>query len=183
MPVPSSVIDDVAPVLVPLIDAQASSAAGQAGLERWRSGGPGGPDVWEFHDMAAPYLMDEHLDVLFDIWGTYEKPGRFLKAACRKGYPAVGLAHALGPERWAALPGWFGNFVLTPGEVRSSLPAVEAALGFGPGERAAAELRLHDVLDEVSDHDATALLDDLVPVWRRAADTGQGLIGAQAVPC
>ncbi|MFF4923936.1 hypothetical protein ACFY4B_25420 [Kitasatospora sp. NPDC001261] len=181
MPVPVDVVADVAPVFTPLIDAQA--AAGRERLERWRHESPGRPDVTELHDLAAPYLLDDHLDVLFGIWGTHEAAGPFLESSCRKGYPAVGLAHALRAERFLALPGWFGHFVLTPQEVRATLPAVQAALDLTPDQRSTVEQRLYDILDEVSEEDAAALLDDLVPVWRRAAATGQGLIGAQAIPC
>ncbi|MFH8385860.1 hypothetical protein ACH4E7_33895 [Kitasatospora sp. NPDC018058] len=183
MPVPASVIDEVVPVLGPLIAAQAASDAGRRGLERWLRGGLDLPDVLELHDLAAPYLLDDHLDLLFEVWGAYEKADRFLKSACRKGYPAIGMAYALGPERFSAVPGWFGDFVLTPHEVRAALPAVEAALALDPAERAAADRRLHELLDEASEENAAALFDDLVPTWRRAADTGQGLIGAQAIPC
>ncbi|MFE7191435.1 hypothetical protein [Kitasatospora sp. NPDC057541] len=183
MPVPAAVIDEVAPVLGPVIEAQSASDAARAGLQRWARGGADVPDVLEFHDLAAPYLLDDHLDLLFEVWGGYEKAGPFLKSACRKGYPAIGLAHALGHERFGVLPGWFGTFVVPPDEVRAALPAVEAALTLHPADRAAADQRLNEFLEEASPEDTAALLDDLAPTWRWAAATGQGLIGAQAVPC
>lgn len=182
MPVPAAEVDKLVPVLRPLIEAQASSGSGQGVLERWLRGGSEAVDVLELHDSTAPYLLDDHLDLLYEVWGAYENAGPFLKASCRKGYPAVGLAHALGPERFGALPGWFGHFVLTPQEVQATLPTVEAAFALDPAQRQAADQRLYELLAEASDEDTAALLDDLVPTWRRAADAGQGLIGAQFVP-
>ncbi|MEU8927338.1 hypothetical protein AB0D10_41545 [Kitasatospora sp. NPDC048545] len=54
MPVPAFVIDEVAPVLGPLIAAQAASDASRRGLERWLRGGLDLPDVLELHNLAAP---------------------------------------------------------------------------------------------------------------------------------
>ncbi|WP_033354278.1 hypothetical protein [Kitasatospora aureofaciens] len=86
--------------------------------------------------------------------------------------------HEIGGQR----SGDFGRFVLIPQEVQATLPTVEAAFALDPDQRQVADQRLYKLLAEASDEDAAALLDDLVPTWRRAADTGQGLIGAQAVP-
>ncbi|QKW23915.1 hypothetical protein HUT16_36725 [Kitasatospora sp. NA04385] len=180
MAVPGSVVAEVRPRLGPLIEGQA--AAGQGGFERWRRGELDLRCVPEQYDLAAPDLLDEHLDLLYEVWNAHAESGPSLAASCRKGYPAVGLAHALGPERFAALPGWFGHFVLSPGRVRDTLPGVAAALSLDPAQRAAAEQRLRAVLDEVQDADAAALLDGLVPVWQRARDAGWGVIGAQATP-
>ncbi|MFB7946411.1 hypothetical protein ACFC6L_16010 [Kitasatospora phosalacinea] len=181
MPVPGAVVAGAAPLLGPPIAAQA--AAGRAAFERWRSGALDLRGREEQYDLAAPDLLDDHLDLLYGIWGAHEKSGPFFAASCRKGHPAAGLAHALGPQRFAELPGWFGNFVLTPEQVRATLPAVTAALALDPAQRAAAEHRLHEVLDEIADEDAAALLDALAPAWQCARDTGRGLIGAQATPC
>ncbi|MFD0260146.1 hypothetical protein ACFVH7_17935 [Kitasatospora indigofera] len=182
MPVPAVLAGELAPVLGPTIEAQAASSPGPKAATRWWQGGAGTVDSGDLHDLAAPFLLDDHLDELYEVWGDYEHAGPFLKSACRKGYPASGLAWALGPRRFGALPGWFGNFVLSPDEVCSALPAVEAALALDTMERTAVEVRLSRLLEEASDDDTAALLDDLVPVWRRAADTGQSLIGAQVVP-
>ncbi|MFB7675807.1 hypothetical protein ACFC26_30810 [Kitasatospora purpeofusca] len=182
MPVPMSVVEEVAPVLGPPIEDRRTSHSARRAMECWVDGGPDALDVPQLHALAAPYLLDDHLDLLFDVWEAHEKAGPFLKSACRKGYPAVGLAHALGPNRFRALPGWFGNFVLTPEEVRTALPAVEAALTLLPSGRRSAEVRLREVLEEVSAEDADTLLDSLLPTWRRAAAEGQGLIGAQVTP-
>ncbi|MCX4755172.1 hypothetical protein [Kitasatospora purpeofusca] len=182
MPVPASVVEEVAPVLAPPIEHRRTSGPARRAMERWAGGGPDGLDMPLLHDLASPDLLDDHLDLLFDVWEAHANAGPFLKSACRKGYPAVGLAHALGPDRFRALPGWFGNFVLTRDQVRTTLPAVEAALTLLPSERRSAEVRLREVLEEVSAEDADTLLDSPLPTWRRAAAAGQGLTGAQVTP-
>ncbi|BAJ33227.1 MULTISPECIES: hypothetical protein [Kitasatospora] len=180
MPVPGAVVVDVGAVVGPLVAAQARE--GGAGFERWRRGELDLREAEAQYGLAAPDLLDDHLDLLYEVWGAHEKSGPFLAAACRKGCPAAGLAHAVGAERFGALPGWFGNFALGPERVREAFPAVEAAFSLGTGERAAAERRLYEALEEVRPEDADALLDGLVPVWRRARDAGWGLLGAQATP-
>lgn len=108
MPVPAVEVDKLAPVLGPLIELQATSGSGQGVLERWLRGGSEAVDVLDLHDSTAPYLLDDHLDLLHEVWGAYEKAGPFLKAPCRRGHPGVWLAHGLGPQPFGALPGWFG---------------------------------------------------------------------------
>ncbi|RKE05124.1 hypothetical protein [Streptomyces sp. TLI_171] len=167
-------------MLAPLIERQAAAAKGAFG--RWQRGDLDLRNVRHQDGLAAPDLFDDHLDLLYEVWGAHEKSGPFLVSSCRKGYPTVGLAHALGPRRFAALPGWFGNFVLDPEQVRATLPGVEAAFALDPAQQAIAEQRLHEVLEEVTAEDAAVLFDEVVPTWRRAADLDWGLIGAQATP-
>ncbi|WP_158714163.1 hypothetical protein [Kitasatospora aureofaciens] len=82
----------------------------------------------QFIDAAGPSALDERICLVYEAWERgYDKALPHLAVSVRKGYPATAMAFALGPERTAALPGWFGDLILTPEQVRQTLPAVEQA--------------------------------------------------------
>ncbi|MFD6967343.1 hypothetical protein [Streptomyces sp. NPDC059979] len=116
---------------------------------------------------------DPDFHVMEDIWDRQPDPAAMFVSLHRKEYPVSALFHALGPERAALLPGWCGNFLLTAAEVRRSLPQVERALGFGPGERERAERQ--DWLDYGARDES--VLDGPLRAWRAAARAGLGLCG------
>ncbi|MFD8707703.1 hypothetical protein ACFV1W_34830 [Kitasatospora sp. NPDC059648] len=81
------------------------------------------------------------------------------------------------------MPGWFGDLLLSPDEVKASLPAVEAVFALDEEERARVVERAPEVLVEGYNSDGIeAMVDGVVPVWRAAAETGQGLFATQVGP-
>jgi hypothetical protein len=91
--------------------------------------------------------------------------------------PTAALFHGLGPARVAALPGYFGNFLLNAAETREALPAVVQAFTLDAAEREAAVIRMRDWATMGADLDAEALLRDLPRVWEEAVQNGLGLCG------
>lgn len=105
--------------------------------------------------------------------------GLFL-AAARKGDPTAALGYALGPERMSRLPGRWGDFLLRAAEVRSALPAAEAALHLSEKQRSTVTDRIRDWMTGMADapgHDADELVDGPLRVLRHAARQGLGAIG------
>ncbi|MEV7026756.1 hypothetical protein AB0O00_32060, partial [Kitasatospora sp. NPDC093558] len=101
-------------------------------------------------------------------------------ATARKANPFWALAYALGAESALQLPGWFGDFLLDSAQVRACLPRAEAALAVTGSRRRDVVERIHAWLDGLGDdpaHDADALLDGPLRVFRHAARTGQGVAG------
>ncbi|MER7708082.1 hypothetical protein ABTX81_34990 [Kitasatospora sp. NPDC097605] len=184
LPVRADTVERYAPELLPAIEAEAASAESAALLRRWRAAGSTEEIRDDLVGSAAPAALDTLIHRVYEAWehGRVDALPRLVVSA-RKGYPAAALAYALGPERFAALPGWFGDLVLSPEEVRRTLPAVGCAFTWTARERHEAALRLAAALRDESDPaDIDALLDGVPPVWRAAADAGLGLLGAHFLP-
>ncbi|MFD0277744.1 hypothetical protein ACFVHB_28055 [Kitasatospora sp. NPDC127111] len=203
-PLPDEAVADVAAVLRPPVERQRSLERTQELWQQWcaapervgglRRVGHGrgrtmtlDADSEAFQELSGACPLAEYdqeiyaaLDRLPAHWQRLA-----LAAGCSKGYPAAALAHGLGPTRFAALPGWFGDMLLTARQVRTALPAVERALTLPPGERRAAEDRTVEWLCDSGDghpREAAAMLDGVLPFWRAAAAEGAGVLGAMFIP-
>ncbi|GLW70482.1 hypothetical protein Kpho02_27810 [Kitasatospora phosalacinea] len=117
-------------------------------------------------------------------WGPEPEPEWFFAAVARKAFPFGALAYGVGPGAVLALPGWFGEFVLTADQVRERLPEFEAALEWSGEERERVLDRLRAWLADLGDapdHPAEELLDGPLRVARWAAARGWGLVGVAPV--
>ncbi|MFE3879481.1 hypothetical protein ACFXPX_34405 [Kitasatospora sp. NPDC059146] len=184
VPVRPDTVARYAPELAPVIEAEAALQASTDLLRWWRAGGSNPEALDRFIDLTAPSALDERICTVYEAWEQgYDKSLPHVVASARKAYPASAMAFALGPQRFAHLPGWFGDLLLTPEQVVQTLPAVERAYDWTPQSRHQAELLLTAALhDEGGRDDITALLDGVPPVWRAAANAGHGLLGAQFIP-
>lgn len=176
IPAPAAVVERHGPGLRTLLAAHAARPGKQELRRRWEAGERLGFAALE-DLVAGPFGADP--DMLYAVWEECGRAGPCAAVPARNRYPVLGLAHGLGPERMAGLPGWFGDVVLGPEEVRAALPAVEAAFDLAGAERSAVERR---ALEALRTDDLGGLLDAVLPVWRAAAAAGHGLIGAQLVP-
>ncbi|MFF7725606.1 hypothetical protein [Streptomyces sp. NPDC008001] len=193
-----SVIDELAPRVVPLIAAERQDRRAQKRWRAWhRSPLPdhrtwysataadeplaeavtsflrltaGGEHVQQLYDGMSP---DDDFHLVRDVWERDESPERMFLSIHSKDYALSSFFHAIGPHRAALMPGWCGNFLLTAAEVRSTLPQVERALSFTREEQAAAEAR--DWLDYTPDEES--VLTGPLRQWRQAAEAGLGLCG------
>ncbi len=175
IPAPAEAVERHGPRLRGALAAHAAEPGNRELRRRWEREGLGPEEL----ECLAVGPLGEDLDALYAAWEDCGKAGPYAAVSARNRYPVLGVAHGLGPERMAALPGWFGDVVLTPEELRASLPAVEAVFDLDGAARAAAEERAVEVLRSDCPGD---LFDVAVPVWRAAAAAGHGLIGAQLVP-
>ncbi|MGW4566394.1 hypothetical protein ACWEN3_29650 [Streptomyces sp. NPDC004561] len=180
-------IGELAPRLLPLIEAELGEPLALERWERWVAEGPvpepsydfldltcGGEHVRKMHDgltRDAPFCM------LHDVWGQEDIEDRLFLSVQSKDWAVSSLFHAIGPARAALLPGWCGNFPLTSAQVRDTLPRVERALTFGPRERALAERR--DWLCYAEEEESVP--DGPLRLWRLAAAAGFGLCGVSCV--
>ncbi|MFI6401039.1 hypothetical protein [Streptomyces sp. NPDC050548] len=101
-------------------------------------------------------------------------------ATARKASPFSALAYALGPDATLQLPGWFGDFLLDAGQVRTQLPSAEETLTLTGATRRDAIERIRAWMTGLGDdpaHAADELLDGPLRVLRHAARTGQGAAG------
>ncbi|MFB6894249.1 hypothetical protein ACFCX4_33625 [Kitasatospora sp. NPDC056327] len=173
-----------APELLPAIEAEAASPAAEAFLRRWRASGSTEEVRHDVVESGAPAALDVRIGRVHEAWeegGDASLPS--LAVSVRGSHPAAALAYALGPARFGGLPGWFGDLVLTPEQVRRTLPAVECAFTWTARDRHRAAVLLAAALrDEGDAYDIDTLLDGVPPVWRAAADAGRGLLGAHFVP-
>ena len=97
-------------------------------------------------------------------------------AVTRKVDPAGILFHGLGPARAVAIPGAFGNFLLTAAECRTAWPAVQGAFSLDQGERSAVLERMETwLLSGDAPLDVEELLDGLPRIWAQALELGLGL--------
>ncbi|MER7753171.1 hypothetical protein [Kitasatospora sp. NPDC097643] len=176
VPAPAGVVERYGPRLRPLVEAEAALPSSRELWARWEQGLLDGDGLLD----VACGPLGEHLDVLYEAWDGCADAGAGLAVSARNRYPVAGLAHGLGPERFAALPGWFGDLLLDPDEVRASLPAVEAAFALDATAYEAAVDRAYVLLNDA--YRLGELFDGVLPVWRAAAEAGHGLIGAQIVP-
>ncbi|MFJ9455392.1 hypothetical protein ACIRST_09960 [Kitasatospora sp. NPDC101447] len=173
-----------APELGPAIEAEAALPASRDLLRWWQEKGSTGETMDRFVDAAGPSVLDERICLVYAAWERgHDASLPHLGVCIRKRHPAAALAFALGPLRCSALPGWFGDVILTPEDVVRTLPAVERAFTWTTEARRRAELLLSAALGtEGSQEDIDTLLDGIPPVWRAAAEAGRGLLGAQFVP-
>ncbi|MFE5585364.1 hypothetical protein [Kitasatospora sp. NPDC056531] len=177
IPAPAGAVERHGPRLRALLAEHAADPDNRELLRRWGRDGLG-PEELEW---LASGPLGQDPNGLYDAWNDCEKDiGPYVCVSARNRYPVLGLAHALGPERLAGLPGWFGDMVLTPEEVRAALPAVEAVFDLDAAARAAAEERALEVLRGTDD--VSGLFDAVVPVWRATVEAGRGMIGAQLIP-
>ncbi|MGW2730821.1 hypothetical protein [Streptomyces sp. NPDC001494] len=183
-------IGELAPRLLPLIDAERGEPLARERWERWKrspAGGTspepsadlldlvcGGTHVQKMYDGLS---SDDPFSMLDDVWGQDGIEDRLFISVQSKDWAVGSFLHAVGPARAALLPGWCGNLLLTSGEVRATLPRLERALMFGPQERAAARRR--DWLDYGPGEES--VLDGPLRMWRLAARTGMGLCGVSCV--
>ncbi|MGW2376218.1 MULTISPECIES: hypothetical protein [Kitasatospora] len=178
VPAPAAAVERHGPRLRALLDEHAADPGNAALRRRWEHGGGLSTDELEWL-VSGPLGTDPNM--LYEAWNDCGKEiGPAVCVSARNRYPVLGLAHALGPERMAGLPGWFGDMVLTPEEVRASLPAVEAVFDLDEAARAAAKERAYAVLGDSDD--VPGLFDAVVPFWRAAVEAGRGVIGAQLIP-
>ncbi|WP_344636183.1 hypothetical protein [Kitasatospora cystarginea] len=203
--VPDEVVDDVAPVLGPHIDGQRELARTQELWRRWsaapervgglralrrRGSGPSmalDADSEAFQELSSACPLDEHCEEIYAALDRIPADWRHLALApgCRKGFPVAALAHGLGPRRFALLPGWFGDMVLTSQQVRETLPDVVAALELTAEQRREARQRAVEWLCDSGDGDpgeAATMLDGVVPLWHAAVERQAGLLGCMFIP-
>ncbi|MEU5610040.1 hypothetical protein AB0H03_15105 [Streptomyces sparsogenes] len=188
-------VAELAPLVSPAIEATAARSAAVGCWWRWErdaARGGGAVPVWRedgYTTEEALHLYNMVDDSAFDAMDTTGKlhvmnwwdriDGDTVQPfveSVRKANPVAALFHGLGPERAEKLPGWAGDAVVTAGEVRRLLPAVEAALALSGAERERALARIDDW---PGDKDAAALLDGPLRVWRETAEAGLGLLASR----
>lgn len=201
-PVPDEVAAAIAPVLGPTIEQQRTrtqelwrrwnAAPERVGVRTLRCAAQGAQmdldaDSEAFQELSAACPLDEYSEEIYAALDRIPTHWRHLALApgCRKGFPAAALAHGLGPRRFALLPGWFGDMVLTSQQVRSALPDVVAALNLGEEEHPVVEQRVVEWLCDSGDGDAreaAVMLEGIVPLWRAAVDEQAGMLGCMFIP-
>lgn len=150
---PDSVIAELTPHLAPALEADRTQPAGRRRWEAWRCAPLPDHRTW-YRDRAHDGAIDSfltltrpggHVDevcngitdrafhVMEDVWEPEPEAADMFVSVHRKDYAVAALFHAIGPDRAALLPGWCGNVLLTAAEVRRTLPDVERALTFTPG--------------------------------------------------
>jgi hypothetical protein len=100
----------------------------------------------------------------------------------RKGSPVAALFHGIGPARARLLPGWLGNFLLMPDEVRDLEPQINEALTMPAEEHARALQRIRDWLNAMGDSgdkEADQLISGPLRTWRAAVQANAGLCASQ----
>lgn len=188
---PDSVIAELTPHLAPALEADRTQPAGRRRWETWRCAPLPDHRTW-YRDRAHDGAIDSfltltrpggHVDevcngitdrafhVMEDVWEPEPEAADMFVSVHRKDYAVAALFHAIGPDRAALLPGWCGNVLLTAAEVRRTLPDVERALTFTPGERARVGDR--DWLDYGARDEPVT--DGPLRIWRTAAAAGRGL--------
>ncbi|MDG4861936.1 hypothetical protein P8605_27725 [Streptomyces sp. T-3] len=193
-------IAQLAPRMLPLLDADRSDPLAQERWRRWQARplpdyrtwwGPFGhgndqdaEDIASFRDLTSPGNRTDEMydggpgDTEFylpdDVWQQAADTDRMFLSIHSKEYAVASLFHAIGPRRAALLPGWCGNFLLDSAQLHQALPTVEQALTFTPEERAAAEDQ--DWLDYYGPTEES-VLDGPLRQLREAAATGLGVCG------
>ncbi|WP_035839022.1 hypothetical protein [Kitasatospora azatica] len=184
VPMKADAITQYTPDLRPAVEEEAAHPSSRDLLRWWQEVGSTEESRHRFVESAAPSALDERICLVYEAW----EHGRdeslpYLVVSSRNSYPAAAMAFALGPERFAHLPGWIGDIILTPDQVRQSLPAIERAFSWSTQSRRQAERLLAAALrDEGEQADIDALLDGVPPVWRAAAEADRGLLGTHFIP-
>jgi hypothetical protein len=142
------------------------------------------PNVGAFEELAyaVPWGDPEVADLDLLSARNYDETVSGFVVSVRKGSPVAALFHGIGPARARLLPGWFGNFLLTPDEVRALRSQVESALTIPADEYPRVLERVRDWLNgmgDSGDEDAEKLLIGPMRIWRDAARAGLGLCATQ----
>jgi hypothetical protein len=180
-----------------LLDAHADDPEVRVALQRWRSKpelvkglrptNPGQTPAYlvldepstSFHHLSSGHpIFFADPDWVYTMLAGLAEPGveKYFVVTDRLN-PTAALFHGLGPARAAALPGYFGSFLLNAAETREALPAVVQAFTLDAAEREAAVIRMRDWATMGDDLDAEALLRDFPRVWEEAVQNGLGLCG------
>ncbi|MFF3621008.1 hypothetical protein [Streptomyces sp. NPDC002467] len=198
-------IAGLSPLLLPAMEADRAAQGARQRWERWQRAPLPDYETWcvpaaspartaadaaaveSFRELTAPGdnveeacfgRVEPDFYVVDDMWAEQERDGIFISVHSKE-YAVASLFHAIGPARAALLPGWCGNFLLTSGQVRQSLPSVERALSFTDSERAAAQARDWLYYSANQEH----VLDGPLRIWRTAAREGLGLCGVAVHLC
>ncbi len=110
IPAPADVVERHGPRLRALLDAHAADPGNRALRRRWEREGLAPEELEEL----AVGPLGEDPDGLYAVWEDCGTAGPCAAVQARNRYPVLGLAHGLGPERTAGLPGWFGDVVVGP---------------------------------------------------------------------
>jgi hypothetical protein len=110
------------------------------------------------------------------VWERTDRDIEMVFAVLRKTDQVSALWWVLGPERAAALPGWCGDMILTPEEVRTALPAIERAFTWTPTRSAAVLAELTEIVEAKN---AEQLLTEVPRLWREAAAAGRGIVATR----
>jgi hypothetical protein len=96
------------------------------------------PAVAAFDALACDLPWDDPEADHVDLWAAdlYDPLAEPVCVLVRKGSPVAALFHGIGPARAQMLPGWLGNFLLAPDEVRALKPRAEQALTLSAEETA-----------------------------------------------
>ncbi|MFE7634919.1 hypothetical protein ACFU7Z_12935 [Kitasatospora sp. NPDC057518] len=103
IPAPADVVERHGPRLRALLDAHAADPGNRALRRRWEREGLAPEELEEL----AVGPLGEDPDGLYAVWEDCGTAGPCAAVQARNRYPVLGLAHGLGPERTAGLPGWF----------------------------------------------------------------------------
>jgi hypothetical protein len=142
------------------------------------------PAVAAFNSLACDMPWDDPEVAHVNLWAAdnYDSSVEPVCVLVRKGSPVAALWHGIGPARAQMLPGWLGNFLLAPDEVRDLGPQVEEALTMPAEEEARVLQRVRDWLNgmgDSGDKDADQLVSGPLRCWRAAAEAGMGLCASQ----
>lgn len=142
------------------------------------------PSVAAFDALASdtPWEDPEAEPIDFNAARNYIDGLEPVCVIVRKGSPVAALFHGIGPARARLLPGWLGNFLLTPDEVRDLEPQLKEALAMPAEEHAQVVQRVRDWLNAMGDSgdkDADLLVSGPLRTWRAAVEAGAGLCASQ----
>jgi hypothetical protein len=129
-----------------------------------------------------PWDDPEGADMDLQSASVYDSTVEPVCVLVRKGSPVAALFHGIGPARARLLPGWVGNFLLTPADMTALRSQVEDALTIPAEEQSRALERVRDWLNgmgDSGDEDAEELLRGPLRCWRAAIDKGMGLCATQ----
>jgi len=143
------------------------------------------PPVVAFAALAGDMPWDDPEAPPIDLFSShaYRDDVEHIALVVRKGSPVAALFHGIGPARAQLLPGWMGNFLLTPAEVRAAGTRVEEALTFNANEREPVMQRVRDWLNlmgDSGDEDAEEVVAGPLRCWRSAIESGTGLCANQS---
>ncbi|MFF4340238.1 hypothetical protein ACFY00_09905 [Kitasatospora sp. NPDC001540] len=180
-------------LFVPPVEVEGERAWWEALYERSRAG-RGARRLWEDEDADRLGRLiggwygetgpaEEFREAVMG-WLEEPEPELFFAGVVRKAFPFGALAYGVGPGAVLALPGWFGEFVLTADQLRARLPEFEAVLERSGEERERVLDRVRAWLADLGDapdYPVEELLDGPLRVARRAAARGWGLVGVAPV--
>lgn len=117
--------------------------------------------------------------LIHDCWNSASQQVDPACITARKAAPVLALFYGLGPERAAKIPGWCGNFLLTPAECQAALADIETILAPSQPQWSQTLARINFWLTKVGDanSDADQMTSKVLECWRAAAAKGLGLCG------